>query len=72
MKATMIAETAKEQLQALALDDRLAGRIVDDDMREIRLAGDRAERGELGRGEADQVKRAGPRIGHIVECRLIR
>ena len=48
------------------------GRIVDHEMREIGLAGDRAQRGELGRGEAHQIKRAGARIGHIVEHRLFR
>ena len=67
----MVAERAEEQLQALALDDRLAGRIVDHQMREVGLAGDRAQRGELGRGEAHQVERARPRVGHIVERRFV-
>ena len=47
-----------------------AGRIVDHEMREIGLAGDRAQRGELGRGEAHEIERARPRVGHIVEHRL--
>ena len=38
-------------------------------MREIGLAGDRAERGEFGRGEADEIKPFGTRIGHIIEHR---
>ncbi|GAA0867072.1 hypothetical protein GCM10009115_33540 [Sphingopyxis soli] len=36
-------------------------------MREIGLAGYRAERGKLGRGEADEIEFAAARIGHIVE-----
>ena len=36
-------------------------------MREIRLAGDRAERGEFRRGEAGDVVRVRMRIGHAVE-----
>src|SRR4051794_7149847 len=67
VEACMVAERAEEQLEALALDDRLAGRIIDHEMREIRLAGDRAQRRELGRGEPDEVKRARTRVRHIVE-----
>src|SRR6478672_5895295 len=70
VEAAMIAESAQEQLQALALDDRLARRIVDHDMGEVRLAGHRAERGELGRGEAYQIKLAAPWVRHIIEHRL--
>ena len=39
-------------------------------MGEIGLAGDRAQRGELGRREPHQIQRARPRVGHIVEHRL--
>ena len=41
-------------------------------MREIGLAGDRAQRGEFGRGEAHEIQRAGARVRHIVERRLFR
>src|SRR5258707_15102495 len=40
-------------------------------MREIRLAGDRAERGEFRRGEAHHVMGVGLRIGHAVEPGLV-
>ena len=72
VEAAVIAEGAEEQLQAFALDDRLGGRIVDHQMRKVGLAGHRAKRRELRRREADEVQRAGPRIGHIVEHRLLR
>ena len=68
----MVAEGAEEQLEALRFDDGRGGRIVDDEMREIGLAGHRAERGELGRGEADEIERARARIGHIIERRFLR
>src|SRR3546814_14189239 len=64
----MVAEAGQEELEALRFDDRLAGGIVDDEMREIGLAGHRAERGEFGRGEADEITLAPARIGHIVEA----
>ncbi len=66
----MVAKAAQEQLERLRFDDRLAGHIVDHQMREIGLAGHRAERGEFGRGEAHQIGLAGARIGHIIEHRL--
>ena len=63
VEAAVVAERAEEQLEALRFDDRLARRIVDHQVREIGLAGDRAQRSELGRGEADQVERAGRGLG---------
>ena len=72
MEAGMVAEAAEEQLQRLRLDDRLARRIVDHQMREIGLAGDRAKRSEFGRGEAHKIERAGARIGHVIEPRFVR
>src|SRR3546814_9507647 len=44
-----------------------AGGVVDDEVREIGLAGHRAQRGEFGYGEADEIKLARARIGHIIE-----
>src|SRR6476661_5263903 len=38
VETAMVAEGAEKQLQALALDDRLGGRIVDDEVREVRLS----------------------------------
>src|SRR6476661_3731113 len=54
VEAAMTAEGAEEELEALRFDDRLARRIVDDEMREVGLAGDRAQRGELRRREANE------------------
>src|SRR6185369_10389978 len=59
VESAMIAEGAEEQLEALAFDNGFAGRIVDDEVREIGLAGDRAKRRELRCGEAHEVQRAG-------------
>src|SRR3546814_18269526 len=56
VKARMIAEGAEEELEALRFDDRFAGGVVDDEVREIGLAGHRAQRGEFGYGEADEIK----------------
>ena len=69
MESGMIAERAQEQLEALRFDDRLGWRIVDHEMGEVGLAGDRTERREFRRGEADEVERARPRIGDIIEHR---
>src|SRR5690242_16086734 len=70
VEAAMVAKGAEEQLEALALHDRLAGRIVDHQVREVRLAGHRAERGEFRRREPHQVERARLRVRHIIEHRL--
>jgi hypothetical protein len=67
----MAAEGGEEQLQRLGFDDGLAGRIIDHEMGEIGLAGDRAKGSEFGRGEADEIGRTGARIGDIVERRLV-
>ena len=50
----MVAEAAEEQFQRLGLDDRLARRVIDDQMREVGLPRHRAERGELGYREPHQ------------------
>src|SRR5205814_8967286 len=67
----MVAERAEEQLEALALDDGVAGRIVDHEVGEIGLARHRAQRSEFGGGEAYEVKRARPRVRHIIEHRFV-
>src|SRR3546814_2605740 len=60
-------KAGEEQLEALRFDDRRAGGVVDDEVREIGLAGHRTERGEFGRREAHEIQVAPARIGHIVE-----
>ena len=49
---------------------QLAGHVVDDEVREIGLPGDRAQRRELRRGEARQVQLARVRVRHALEHRL--
>jgi hypothetical protein len=66
----MVAVRGEEQLQRLGFDDLTVGGIVDDDMGEIGLAGDRTERGEFRRREADEIERPRPRIVDIIELRL--
>ena len=72
VEAAMVAEAAEVELERLAFDDRLAGGIVDHEVGEVGLAGDRAERGEFGHREAHEVERAGARVGDIVELRFLR
>ena len=64
VEGAVIAEGAEKELQRLAFDDRGLGHVVDDEMGEIGLAGDRAERGELGAGEAHHVELARVRVRH--------
>ena len=63
----MIAERAKEQLEAFRFDDGFAGCVVDDHMREIGLPGNGAERREFGCGEAHHIELLCARVGHVVE-----
>src|SRR3546814_1796502 len=72
MEARMIAEGTEEQLQRLGFDDRVARRIIDDEVREIGLAGDRAERREFGGGETDEIGPSRSRIGHVIQGRFFR
>jgi hypothetical protein len=62
VEAVVVAERAEDS-ERLRFHDGFAGGVVDHQMREIRLAGDRAERGEFGRGEAHEIERAGARVG---------
>src|SRR3546814_13000097 len=47
VKGGVVAEAAQKQLQRLGFDDRVAGRIVDHQMRKIGLSRNRAQRCEL-------------------------
>ena len=67
VKPGMVAEAAQEQFERLGFDDRLAGNIVDDEVREVGLAGDGAQRGELGRREPDEIRATRPRVRNIIE-----
>ena len=67
VKARVVAEAAEKQLEAFRFDDGFARRIVDHQMCEIGLAGDRAQAGKLRRGKAHQIERVGTGIGNIVQ-----
>src|SRR5581483_8899515 len=72
VEALHVAKAAEIELERLALDQLGARRVVDHEMGEVGLAGDRAQRGEFGRHEAYQEERA--RIGrrHRLEQGLVR
>ncbi len=71
-KPQWLRKAGEEQLEALAFDDALGWGVVDHQVGEVGLARHRAQAGELGRGEAHAVERAGARVGHVVERRLAR
>ena len=70
MENSVIAEAVEVELERFQLDEMAPRQVVDDDDREVGLAGHRAQRGEFGKGEARDVVGAGMRIGHAVEHRL--
>ena len=55
VERAFVAVAPEVQLQALQLDAQLVGHDVDREVREVRLPGQRAQAGELGQLEADQV-----------------
>src|SRR3954447_13506686 len=70
VEGAVIAEAGDVELERLRFQQPLAGRVVDHQMREIRLSRDRAERGEFRHGEAYQIVRALLRVRHAVELRF--
>ena len=71
VECAVIAEGCQVQLERLALDDPFVRHIVDDQMGEIRLARERAQRREFGAGETHQIDLAGVRVGHGLQHRLL-
>ena len=67
VEGAVISEGIQIELQRLRLDQELVRNIVDDEMREVRLAGDRAERGEFRHREARHVMGVRMRVRHPVE-----
>lgn len=51
----MIAKAGQEQFEGLAFHDPFIGNVVNHDMREIRLTGNRTERCKLRRRKADNI-----------------
>src|SRR5438132_13594427 len=72
VKRGMIAEARQKQFQRFGFDQCFHRAIVDDEMREIGLAGDRTKRGECWRGNADDIVRIRMWIGDARELRVIR
>ena len=72
VKGPMIAEDSEKELQRLGFHEQSGGRIVDHQMAEIGLAGNRAERRELRAGEACQKKRSRLRVRDGIKDGLIR
>ena len=61
--APWLRKLARCSFSDFEFDDPAVGHVVDDEMGEVRLAGDRADRGEFRRGEAHDVIGVGVRIG---------
>ena len=71
MESAMIAEARDIKLQRFRFQQPLARHIIDHEMGEIRLAGDRAERGEFRRREPHHIIGVLLRVGHTIERRLV-
>src|SRR5262249_58334215 len=67
-----IAEAAEVELERLRLEEPFSRRIVDHEVREIGLTGDRTKRGELRRGEARDIVGVWMGICDAIERRLLR
>src|SRR6185312_6593056 len=67
VEIAVIAKSAEEELQRLALDQPFAGDVIDHEMREVGLAGDRAQGREFRGREAHQVNGVGMRVGDRLE-----
>src|SRR5690606_6851426 len=67
VEGAVIAERVQEELQRLRFHQIRIWNIIDDDMREVRLAGHRAERGEFRCGKAHDIIRAPVAVRHFLE-----
>src|SRR5262249_23898247 len=67
-----IAEAAEIELERLRLEEPFFWRVVDHEVRKIRLAGDRTECGEFRGGEPRHIVGVGMRIRHPIEDRHLR
>ncbi len=72
MEGAMIAERGKIELQRFRFDQPSVRQIIDDDMGEVGLAGDRAEAGELRHRKPGDIVRIRMRIGDAIEPRFVR
>src|SRR5262249_22016770 len=67
VKRSLVAERPEIKLERLELDAKFVGHEADADRREIRLAGARADAGELGAFHADLVVPPRPRVGKSLQ-----
>jgi hypothetical protein len=67
VEGAVVAEGGEVELERLRLHQPGVGHVVDDEMREVGLAGDGAQARELGRREAGGVVRVGMRVRYAVE-----
>ena len=72
VKAGHIAEAVEIKLQRLGFDQCFAWHIIDHEMGEIGLAGDRAQGGEFRGGEAHNIIRIRMRVGDAFQFGLVR
>jgi hypothetical protein len=72
VEGAVVAERGEEQLERFRFDQQRVGRIIDDDMGEIRLPGDGTQRGEFRAGEAhDRRRPVAARERHRFQDRMI-
>jgi hypothetical protein len=71
VEGAVVAEAVQIKLERLRLDKMSARHIVDHQMGEVGLTGDRTKTGEFRRGEARYVIRIRVRIGDAVEPGLV-
>jgi hypothetical protein len=67
VKAGMVAVAVQEELQRFGFDDFFGRHIIYHQVREIRLAGDRAEAGKFRADEAHEIALRGARVGDIFQ-----
>src|SRR5262249_23262189 len=67
-----VAEAAEIELERLRLQQPFSRRVVDDEVRKIGLAGDRAERGEFRRAETRDIVGVGIGICDAIKGRRLR
>jgi hypothetical protein len=70
MECSVVAEAVEIKLQRFRLYEPGTRHVIDDQRREIGLAGNRAHHGEFREGKAGDVVRIRMRIAHAVEHRL--
>ena len=67
----MIAKAREIELERFRLQQPRSRHVIDHEMRKVRLAGDRAQRGEFRRREPRDIIGVFLRIGHAVEFCLL-